>query len=52
MYISKMPYKVQPMNLVYTSKEGTELWLGDYYAATNLNLLKQKNIKSGKFLLT
>ena len=47
-----MPYKLQPMNLVHTSKEGTELWLGDYYAATNCNLLKQKNIKSGTFFPT
>lgn len=49
-----MPTKVQStshMNHIYTSNEGGELWLGDYYAATNLNLLKQKNIKSGKFLV-
>lgn len=37
----------QSMNLVHTTPEGTELWLGDYYAATDLNLLKQKKITSG-----
>jgi hypothetical protein len=38
----------QPMHMVYKSKDyGTELWLGDYYAATDYNLLKNKNIKSG-----
>lgn len=37
-----------PMHIVYKSKEfGTELWLGDYYAATDFNLLKNKSIKSG-----
>lgn len=36
------------MHVVYRSKEfGTELWLGDYYAATDYNLLKNKNITSG-----
>ncbi len=38
----------QSMNLVHKTKEGNELWLGDYYAASNVSLLKQKNIKSGK----
>jgi hypothetical protein len=39
-----------PMHVVYRSKEfGTELWLGDYYAATDYNLLKNKNITSGRF---
>jgi hypothetical protein len=35
------------MNLVHTTAEGTELWLGDYYAATNLKLLNQRSIRSG-----
>ena len=35
------------MNLVYTTPEGGEIWLGDYYAATDLNLLKQKKITAG-----
>lgn len=35
------------MNLVHTTQDGQELWLGDYYAASNHNLLKQKNIKAG-----
>ena len=39
-----------PMNLIYTTEEGSELWLGDYFAATNLKLLKQKKIDSGKYL--
>ena len=38
------------MNLIYTNEEGHELWLGDYYAATNLKLLKQKRIDSGTYL--
>jgi len=38
----------QSMNMVHRTKDGTELWLGDYYAASNTSLLKQKNIKSGK----
>lgn len=41
----------QSMNLVHTSSEGGELWLGDYYAATDHNLLKQKKITSGRFLI-
>lgn len=48
MMINRMHNKNQSMNLVYKTGEGTELWLGDYYAATNLNLLKQKEIKSGR----
>ena len=48
MFYSRMPNKVQKMNHIYTSKEAGELWLGDYYAATNLNMLKQKNINSDK----
>lgn len=43
--------KYQSMNLVYTTPEGYEIWLGDYYAATNLNLLKQKKITSGSFIM-
>lgn len=39
-----------PMNLIYTTEEGNELWLGDYFAATNLKLLKQKKIDSGRYL--
>ena len=35
------------MDLVYTTDEGNEIWLGDYYAATDMQLLKQKNISSG-----
>jgi len=50
MFYGRMPLKVQSMNHIYTSKEGGELWLGDYYAATNTKQLKQKNIKSGKIL--
>jgi hypothetical protein len=38
----------QPMNMVHRTKDGTELWLGDYMAASNLNLLRQKNIRHGK----
>lgn len=41
----------QSMNMVHRTKDGTELWLGDYYAATNSNLLRQKNIRSGKSIL-
>jgi hypothetical protein len=39
----------QTMNLVHTSSDGGELWLGDYYAATDFNLLKQKKITYGTF---
>lgn len=38
----------QSMNLVHRTKEGTELWLGDYMAASSLPLLRQKNIRHGK----
>ena len=38
----------QPMNMVHRTIDGKEIWLGDYYAASNPTLLKQKNIKSGK----
>ena len=37
----------QSMHMVHRTEEGNELWLGDYYAATNVALLRQKNIKSG-----
>lgn len=47
MKISLTPYKLQSMNLIHTTNEGSELWLGDYYAASNKSLLKQKNIRSG-----
>ena len=43
--------KYSSMNLIFTTEEGNELWLGDYYAATNLKLLKQKKIDSGNCLL-
>lgn len=46
-WMRRVPFKSQSMNLVYKTPEGAELWLGDYYAATNLKLLKQRNIKSG-----
>lgn len=46
MYFRNMK-NYQSMNIVYTTTEGNELWLGDYYAATDLNLLKQKKIASG-----
>lgn len=49
MYLRSMK-NYQPMSLVHTTDEGTELWLGDYYAATDVMKLKQKNIKSGKDL--
>ena len=35
------------MNLVHKTEEGKELWLGDYYAATDFDLLKEKHIRSG-----
>jgi hypothetical protein len=37
--------------MVFKSKYGTELWLGDYYAATDEKLLKSKNIKAGILLI-
>lgn len=46
MYFRNMK-NYQSMNIVYTTTEGNELWLGDYYAATDFNLLKQKKITSG-----
>lgn len=50
MYFRNMK-NYQSMNVVHTTSEGNELWLGDYYAATDLNLLKQKKIGSGNFLI-
>lgn len=38
----------QSMNMVHKTKEGTELWLGDYMAASNITLLRQKKIAHGK----
>lgn len=46
MYFRNMK-NYQSMNLVHTTSDGNELWLGDYYAATNLKLLKDKKISSG-----
>ena len=46
MYLRNMK-NYQSMNVVYTNTDGNELWLGDYYAATNLDLLKKKNITTG-----
>lgn len=37
----------QSMNMVHRTKDGHELWLGDYMAASNVSLLKQKNITHG-----
>ena len=41
----------QAMNCIVKTNDGTELWLGDYGAATDLNLLKQKKVKHGKILI-
>lgn len=52
MMINRTAFKnLQSMNLVHRTKDGNELWLGDYYAASNITLLKQKNIKSGRNLM-
>lgn len=45
--INRLPNKLQSMNMIHKTTEGGELWLGDYYAAKNVNLLRQRNIKSG-----
>jgi hypothetical protein len=37
----------QAMNMVHRTKDGNELWLGDYTAASNVSLLRSKNIKNG-----
>lgn len=42
----------QSMNLIHRTKDGKELWLGDYSAASNISLLKQKNINHGSQWLT
>ena len=51
MYLRNMK-NYQSMNVVYTTTDGNELWLGDYYSATNLDLLKQKHITTGIMNLT
>lgn len=48
MYLRNMK-NYQNMNVVHTTKDGHELWLGDYYAATDHRLLKSKNITCGIF---
>jgi hypothetical protein len=46
--MNRMTFKnYQSMNLVHKTKDGSEIWLGDYYAASNAQLLKQKSISSG-----
>lgn len=45
--INRMPNKLQSMNMIHRTADSGELWLGDYYAAKNVNLLRQKNINSG-----
>lgn len=48
--MNRMAFKnYQSMNMVHRTKDGNELWLGDYYAATNTSLLTQHNIRSGIF---
>ena len=47
MMINRLPFKSQPMNMVHTTPYGTQIWIGDYFAATNVHLLKQKEIQSG-----
>lgn len=37
----------QSMNMIHRTKEGTEIWLGDYMAASNVSGLKQKSINHG-----
>ena len=37
----------ESMNMVHRTRDGNELWLGDYMAASNVSLLKKKNIKHG-----
>ncbi len=38
----------QSMNMVYRADNGNEIWLGDYYAATDPALLKSKQITAGR----
>lgn len=46
--MNRAPFRnYQSMNVVHRTKEGNELWLGDYYAASDTSLLRQKNIRSG-----
>jgi hypothetical protein len=45
--INRTPSRSQSMNLIHLTPEGSELWLGDYYAATKMPLLKENNIRSG-----
>jgi hypothetical protein len=46
--LNRAPFRnYQSMNVVHRTKDGNELWLGDYYAASDLSLLRQKNIRSG-----
>lgn len=46
--MNRAPFKnYQSMNVVHRTKEGNELWLGDYYAASDISLLHHKNIRSG-----
>jgi hypothetical protein len=47
MLVNRMLPKTQSMNLVHVSGNGNELWLGDYYAASDVALLRQKGIRSG-----
>jgi hypothetical protein len=47
MYNRKTFKTYQSMNLIVKNENGGELWLGDYYSATDLSLLSQKNIKAG-----
>jgi hypothetical protein len=46
--MNRAPFRnYQSMNVVHRTKDGNELWLGDYYAASDVSLLRQKNIRSG-----
>lgn len=40
----------QAMNMVHRTNDGNEIWLGDYTAASNISLLRSKNITNGKKL--
>ena len=42
----------QSMNVITKTNDGHELWLGDYGAATDFNLLQQKKIKHGMKRIT
>ena len=41
----------QSMNCICKNDNGAELWLGDYYAATDTDLLTKKNIKAGSIMM-